>query len=132
MVLPVHYGTHHALTIDVPIDTADGEIQLKQVRGHEYTSAAATARFLHGDLIDDEDLVRMLDGPSAVWTRESIEEYWRRVLVYYSLLVSSLIVAVVCLGVFIDGVVQERLEIRASAQFARMMARRRAARRRQG
>lgn len=128
--IPVYIGTYHALSIQVEHETNEGSASSREVKGDTYSPAARTARFLHGDDIGDDQLVQTLGGVSAVWTAESILDYWRRVLLFYVVVASSLVCTVCFIGAFTDRATEEQQEARESAGAARKLAHLRAARRR--
>jgi hypothetical protein len=128
--IPVYIGTYHAMTIVVEHETDEGVVTSREVQGDIYSPAANAARFLHGDAIGDEQLVQTMGAVSAVWTTESVLDYWRRLLLFYVVVASSLVCTVCFVGAFIDRTTAEQQEARDSASSARRFARRRAARRR--
>ncbi len=129
--VPVYFATYHAMSIEVDHALTDGSGTYREVKGDTYTPAAVHERFVRGGEIPDEDLVLILGSVSAVWTDESVFDYWRRTLLFYILVASSLVCTVGFVGGFVDRATQDRIEARESATAAQRRARRRAARRRQ-
>jgi len=128
--IPVYLGTYYALTIQVEHVTDEGTTSSREVKGDTYSPAAHTTRFHHGDAIGDDQLVQTMGSVSAVWTAESILDYWRRVLLFYVVVSSSLVCTVCFIGAFTDRATEERQEASKSASSARKLARLRAAQRR--
>jgi hypothetical protein len=128
--LPVYGGIYLATTIQVEYETASGSATFREVRGDAYSPAARHERYIRGGSIADDELVQTLGSVAAVWTPESILDYWRRTLALYIVVASSLVCTVCFIGAFVDRAAVERIQATESARSSRERARKRAARRR--